>query len=112
MTNEEITKDTELVVNEDELTEEQKQSVTDLENFFNFKLKTALESILNVLSSKFQQKQSRIKKRKNGTATRYEQGWLDATEEFFNGIAGFLATLDAVEKNKEVLEEESVEDAR
>jgi hypothetical protein len=112
MTNEKITKDTELIINEDELTEEQKQSVNNLENFFNFKLKSALEAILNALSSRFQQKQSKIKKRKNGSATRYEQGWLDATEEFFNGVAGFLSTLEAVEKNQEVIEEESIDDSR
>lgn len=110
MTNEEITKDTELVVNEDELTEEQKQSVTDLENFFNFKLKTALESILNVLSSKFQQKQSRIKKRKNGTATRYEQGWLDATEELFNGIYSFLYALEQASNSSASAEVETSTD--
>ena len=94
MSNEEVTE--EIIVNTEdgELTEEQALALDNLQKLFNVKVKSALAAILDGVSMKYQKKQSKIKKRKNGTVTRYEQGWLDATEELFNAVYSFLYALE------------------
>jgi hypothetical protein len=94
MSNEEVTE--EIIVNAEdgELTEEQALAVENLQKLFNVKVRAALVAILDGVSAKYTRKQSKIKKRKNGTATRYEQGWLDATEELFDGVYSFLYALE------------------
>jgi hypothetical protein len=110
MSNEEVVE--EIVVNTEdgELTEEQALAVRNLEKLFNVKVKAALAAILDGVSAKYTNKQSKIKKRKNGTATRYEQGWLDATEELFNGIYSFLYALEQASNSSASAEVETSTD--
>lgn len=110
MSNEEVTEELVVETEDGELTEEQKLAIRNLEKLFNVKVMAALSAILDGVSIKYQKKQSKIKKRKNGTATRYEQGWLDATEELFNAVYGFLYALETAAAESASKEMETTND--
>jgi hypothetical protein len=110
MSNEEVTEEIVVDTADGELTEEQVLAMQNLQKLFNIKVKAALVAILDGVSTKYTRKQDKIKKRKNGTATRYEQGWLDATEELFNGVYTFLDLIETAEEDKTTVEVETTPD--
>jgi hypothetical protein len=95
---------------EESLTDEQQEAMLKLDKMFNLKVRAALAAILDGVSYKYTKKQSKIKKRKDGKPTRYEQGWLDATSELFDSVYQFLYALESAEFDKASNEVEVVSD--